>query len=134
MFRLAMHHDLDCLHCIYTTTWALRTLKQTILPSLRRITISDCYCFHTIVTILPYLHQVQTSSVYLVWAMHMQSDWHTTTLTIYIAADNVGYVARWVRTSPTVVIQPDCGPAPSQLFKCLQTLHKRKQRQRTRRH
>ena len=24
----------------------------------------------------------------------MQSDWHTTTLTIYIAADNVGYVAR----------------------------------------
>ena len=58
-----------------------------MLSSLRRITISDYYCSHTIVTILlaaPFLYQVQTCSFDLVWAM---------------------------RTSPTVVIQPDCWPA-----------------------
>ena len=82
-----------------------------MLPSVWRITISDYYCSHTIVTILlaaPFLYQVQTCSVYLVWAMHICNQigtlrlWVRCTLGTYIS--NCGDSAR-LRAGPKPAVQ-----------------------------
>ena len=122
MFRLAMHHDFDSAY-ISADNIAFPPKNNHF----RLLLLS--YHRHNPAIFAP-------SAVYI-WFGQRSICNQIGTLRLWLFTllrTTLGTLQGWVRTSPTVVIQPDCGPAPSQLFKCLQTLHKRKQRQRTRRH